>query len=338
MILAIESSCDDSSLALYDENKLELIYHKKISQELEHNKYGGVVPELAARLHTQALPALLESVSEYFFKINAVAVVNEPGLSVSLLPGVSMAKSISIALNIPLIAVNHLIGHVYSLFLNSKIKLPLGVLLVSGGHTMILDIENDGKVNLVASTGDDSFGESFDKVAKMLSLGYPGGLAVQNMALKSKKKDRFDFTVPLMHSPRIEYSFSGLKNQVRLCIEDIKNKNQVVKQDDIYDICYAFENAACAHIVNKLEKVFLLKKWKNFGVVGGASANLNLRNRIEKICQNMNCNLILAPLDFCSDNAAMIARASVGKLLNGEFTDINELEIRPKSIIDGIYV
>ncbi|MBN7288933.1 MULTISPECIES: tRNA (adenosine(37)-N6)-threonylcarbamoyltransferase complex transferase subunit TsaD [Campylobacter] len=336
MILGIESSCDDSSIALLDIKNLKLLYHKKISQESEHSPFGGVVPELAARLHTRALPALLEEIKPKFKDIKAIAVTNEPGLSVSLIGGVSMAKALSVALNVPLIAVNHLVGHIYSLFLDCEARFPLGVLLVSGGHTMVLDIDAVGKISLLAGTSDDSFGESFDKVAKMMRLGYPGGVAVQNLARQCKNKDRFKFTIPLLYDKRLEYSFSGLKNQVRLEIEKIKGENLVDKtdhelsNDDMADICYAFENAACAHIMDKLAKIFKEHSFKRFGIVGGASANLNLRSRIERLCLESGCELLLAPLEFCSDNAAMIARAGREKYLKGEFVKHNELNINPR--------
>lgn len=347
LILGIESSCDDSSVALIDIENLKLVYHKKISQDEQHSKFGGVVPELAARLHTAALPRLLEEIRENFKDIKAVAVTNEPGLTVSLVGGVSMAKALGISLNVPLIAVNHLVGHIYSLFLEEEARFPLGVMLVSGGHTMILDIDASGDIKLLASTMDDSFGESFDKVAKMLDLGYPGGVEVEKAAQRCVAKDRFKFTVPLLADPRTAYSFSGLKNQVRVEIEGLKalnsGKNLNPQSDtskpnldpklsfaDIADICYAFENAACAHILNKLERVFAERKFKRFGVVGGASANLNLRLRIEKLCAKFECELLLAPLKFCSDNAAMIARVGREKYLKNEFVKFNELKINPR--------
>ena len=328
MILGIESSCDDSSVALIDEGALEQMYYKKISQEEEHAIFGGVVPELAARLHTKALPALLNDILPNLKDINAIAVTNEPGLSVSLIGGVSMAKSLSIALNIPLIAVNHLVGHIYSLFLGHEATFPLGVLLVSGGHTMILEINENGEILELASTSDDSFGESFDKVAKMLDLGYPGGAVVQENALLCEDKERFKFTVPLLHDKRLEYSFSGLKNQVRVEISKLEIITHT--QKDIADICYAFENTACEHILNKLEKVFKLRNFKRFGVVGGASANLNLRKRLETLCQKNECELLLAPLAFCSDNALMIARAGREKYLKKEFISHDKLTINPR--------
>ena len=333
MILAIESSCDDSSIALFDIKNLKLVHHKKISQDEEHSKFGGVVPELAARLHTAALPKLLEEVKSNFKDIKAIAVTNEPGLSVSLVGGVSMAKALSVALNAPLIAVNHLLGHIYSLFLESEAKFPLGVLLVSGGHTMILDIDENGKITTLAATMDDSFGESFDKVAKMLDLGYPGGVHVEKAAKSGC--ERFSFTVPLLGDKRLAYSFSGLKNQVRTQIEELRRDGNLTSKD-ISDICYAFENTACKHIMNKLEKVFKERKFRRFGVVGGASANLNLRSRIENLCSKFECELLLAPLKFCSDNAAMIARAGREKYLKNEFVKFNELKINPRVKFDEV--
>ncbi|MDD7600577.1 MAG: tRNA (adenosine(37)-N6)-threonylcarbamoyltransferase complex transferase subunit TsaD, partial [Campylobacter sp.] len=222
MILAIESSCDDSSVAIMKASDFSLVHYEKISQEKEHAKYGGVVPELAARLHTAALPEVILRAKEHFSALKAIAVTNEPGLSVSLLPGIVAAKALATALNLPLISVNHLVGHIYSLFLSEPIKLPLGVLLVSGGHTMILGISETGVISVLGATSDDSFGESFDKSAKMLGLGYPGGPQIQNLALKGDDR-AYDFSLPLKGTKRLEYSFSGLKNQVRLACLELEN-------------------------------------------------------------------------------------------------------------------
>ncbi|PSM53208.1 N6-L-threonylcarbamoyladenine synthase, TsaD subunit [Campylobacter blaseri] len=331
MILGIESSCDDSSLALMEKDNFKLLFYEKISQELEHSKYGGVVPELAARLHTAALPNILEKIKPYFKEILAIAVTNEPGLSVSLISGVSMAKSLSVALNIPLISVNHLIGHIYSLFLDREIELPLGVLLVSGGHTMILEIDEDKNIEILAITSDDSFGESFDKVAKMMGEGYPGGLVIENLA-KNSNEDRFKFTIPLKGDKRVEYSFSGLKNQVRVAIEKLGN----LSLQDKSDIAYSFQKAACLHIMDKLKIVFKNKKFSKFGVVGGASANLYLRQNLQNLCDEYGCELMLAPLKFCSDNAAMIARVGVDKYKKSEFIDYQNLAIRPRSNLEKL--
>lgn len=326
MILAIESSCDDSSLALMDAKTYELKHYCKISQEIEHAKYGGVVPELAARLHTKALPDMLESIRPFFKDIKAVAVTNEPGLSVSLASGVAMAKSISLALNLPIITVNHLIGHIYSLFLDKDEEFPMGVLLVSGGHTMVLHIDENLQINVLVKTGDDSFGESFDKVAKMMGFGYPGGQIIENLAKNGDDKS-YNFTVPLLHDKRLQYSFSGLKNQVRLAVESVENKTK----DDFENIAACFQKTACAHICDKLEKVFRIYKFKKFGIVGGASANMLLRSQIEQICAKYGSSLHLAPLKFCSDNAAMIARAAIYKYKKRDFTNISDIQINPKS-------
>lgn len=323
LILGIESSCDDSSFALMDVQNYDLVFYEKISQEEKHSEFGGVVPELAARLHTQILPTLVQKISPYFSQIKAIAVSNEPGLSVSLISGVSVAKALSISLKIPLIAVNHLIGHIYSLFLNDDFQKPLGVLLVSGGHTLVLDI--DKKVEILAKTSDDSFGESFDKVAKMLGFGYPGGQIIENLAKNGD--DKFDFTIPLLHDKRMEFSFSGLKNQVRLKIEEF-GKN--LQNNDICDIAASFQKTAVLHILNKLEKICKERNFKNFGVVGGASANLYLREKLQNLADNFDFKLNLAPLKFCSDNAAMIARVGVEKFRKKEFVDYKNLQIYPK--------
>ncbi|MDX4064898.1 tRNA (adenosine(37)-N6)-threonylcarbamoyltransferase complex transferase subunit TsaD [Aliarcobacter skirrowii] len=327
MILAIESSCDDSSISITKIDTLELVFHKKISQELQHSIYGGVVPELAARLHIEALPKILEECKEYFKDLKAVAVTNVPGLSVTLTEGVAMAKAISIALNIPIIAVNHLKGHIYSLFIEKDAIFPITVLLVSGGHTQIVEANSLTQMSLLARTLDDSFGESFDKVSKMLNLGYPGGPIVQEYSLKGDM-NRFDFPIPLSQSPKIEFSYSGLKNAVRLQIESLERTT--LTQQDKYDISASFQKAAVEHIMQKLRKLFKQKSIKNFAIVGGASANLFLRSQIEKLCEKYNTNLYLSPLKYCSDNAAMIGRVAVEQFKQQDFTSIDNLDVQTR--------
>ena len=336
-----------------------LIHYEKISQEKEHAKYGGVVPELAARLHTAALPAVILRAKEHFSALKAIAVTNEPGLSVSLLPGIVAAKALSTALNLPLISVNHLVGHIYSLFLSEQIKLPLGVLLVSGGHTMILDISESGVISVLGATSDDSFGESFDKSAKMLGLGYPGGPQIQNLALKGDDR-AYDFSLPLKGTKRLEYSFSGLKNQVRLaCLElensripysviprldrgissensKIPSENSRIPSQQKANIAASFERVACLHIIDRLKLAFSSQKWARFGVVGGASANLRLRGMLENLCASYDCELLFAPLEYCSDNAVMIARAAVAKYHNKDFCE--NLEMHPRSSLENLKI
>ena len=317
-----------------------LIHYEKISQEKEHAKYGGVVPELAARLHTAALPEVILRAKEHFSALKAIAVTNEPGLSVSLLPGIVAAKALSTALNLPLISVNHLVGHIYSLFLSEQIKLPLGVLLVSGGHTMILDISESGVISVLGATSDDSFGESFDKSAKMLGLGYPGGPQIQNLALKGDDR-AYDFSLPLKGTKRLEYSFSGLKNQVRLACLELENsripsENSKIPSQQKANIAASFERVACLHIIDRLKLAFSSQKWARFGVVGGASANLRLRGMLESLCASYDCELLFAPLEYCSDNAVMIARAAVTKYHNKDFCQ--NLEMHPRSSLENLKI
>ena len=329
LILSIESSCDDSSLAITDIETNKLVYHKKISQELQHSVYGGVVPELAARLHIEALPKILEECVEYFPKLKAIAVTNAPGLSVTLTEGVTMAKALSISLNLPLIAVNHLKGHIYSLFIEKDEILPMTILLVSGGHTQIIEANSLNDMKVIASTMDDSFGESFDKVSKMLGLGYPGGPVVQEYGLKGDE-NRFDLPIPLKQSPKIEFSYSGLKNAVRLEIEKLENQEGGITLQDKYDICASFQKTAVAHIMQRLKKLFKQDVPKNFAIVGGASANIYLRTQLEEMCAKHKTNLYLSELKYCSDNAAMIGRVAVEQYKQNDFISIDEIDVQSR--------
>jgi len=328
LILSIESSCDDSSIAITDIQTKKLIYHKKISQEIDHSVYGGVVPELAARLHAEALPKILQECTPYFQDLKAIAVTNSPGLSVTLMEGITMAKALSISLDLPLIAVNHLKGHIYSLFIEEESKLPSTILLVSGGHTQLLEANSLNDIQIIGETMDDSFGESFDKVAKMLGLGYPGGPVVEKHALQGDE-DTYELPIPLKQSPDIAFSYSGLKNAVRLIIEKEKN-NDNLSTTTINNICASFQKAAIAHIMMKVKKYFKLKRPKQFAIVGGASANKMLRTKIEKLCDEFQTKLFLSELKFCSDNAAMIGRVALEQYLQKEFTDIKTIDIQTR--------
>ncbi len=329
MILSIESSCDDSAIAITKIDTNELLFHKKISQEIEHSVYGGVVPELAARLHIEALPKILEECKHYFKDLKAIAVTSAPGLSVTLMEGVTMAKALSLSLSLPLISVNHLKGHIYSLFIEKDTTLPVTTLLVSGGHTQIIEVQSLNDMKIVGSTSDDSFGESFDKVAKMLGLGYPGGPIVEEYSQKGDN-NRFDFPIPLRQSPNIEFSYSGLKNAVRVQILKLEENNELTQQDK-YDICASFQKAAVAHIIMKLKKYFKQVQPIRFAIVGGASANLYLRKEIDILLKVFRCDeLLLADLKYCSDNAAMIGRVAIEQFKENDFIDINDIDISPR--------
>lgn len=337
MILSIESSCDDSSLAVTSIQDCHLLYHKKISQDSHHSVYGGVVPEIASRMHAIHLPFLLKDVFKHFHPKNfkAIAITSRPGLSVTLIEGLMMAKTLALDLKIPLIDVNHLKGHVYSLFINKKKAIhPLSTLLVSGGHTQILESYSHKDMTLVAESLDDSFGESFDKAARMLSLPYPGGPEIQKL---SQEYDRLHpnipalipFPIPLKHHKSLAFSFSGLKNALRLQIQKSDLKDGFTK------ICIAksFEVAACIHLVQQIQRYFKKSKNEYFSLVGGASANLTLRKMMEDLCKKYNKTLLLADLQFCTDNAAMIGRIAVESYLKGEFCkDILSLQPHPKSL------
>lgn len=434
LILSIESSCDDSSLALTDIDTYTLIYHRKISQERAHNLYGGVVPEIASRLHCESLPLVLADMKAFlssggeishesdlcendlcedlrgknpFGAIRAIAITTQPGLSVSLLQGLMMAKTLCASLNVPIISINHLIGHFYSLFIGkSHATMPMSVLLVSGGHTQILEANRADEFVVVASSKDDSFGECFDKVAKMLNLGYPGGSIIEQYAKKHEKivkskeanaknglnqsDDLCDLSplpLPLKSSKELAFSFSGLKNATRLLIQsfldshasgttsDTKSstrtkssldfasshtsntnsnhnpnptsnfasspartldKENILSEREIAHICASFQEVAISHICDKLTRYFVQKLEQNqpvqtLGIVGGASANLALRSAILDICERYGANLILAPLEFCADNAAMIGRAGIEEYLAGNFSDTHSLEISPRN-------
>jgi N6-L-threonylcarbamoyladenine synthase len=337
MILSIESSCDDSSIAITDIQTKELLFHKKISQEADHAHYGGVVPELASRLHAIALPQILEGLKSYFPKLQAIAVTNQPGLGVTLLEGISMAKTLALLLKIPLIEVNHLKGHIYSLFIEKESINPMLVLLISGGHTQIIKVESFEKMQLLATSMDDSVGESFDKVAKMMGLGYPGGPIIEKLALDGNE-DRFAFPVPLRNSNLLAFSLSGLKNAVRLEIEKLGGKESINQQDKS-DISASFQKAIKLHLIQKSKKIFKQESIRDFAIVGGASANLYIRKAYEKLCSEFNKTLHLAPLQYCSDNAAMIGRYALESYQKKEFVDPNSIDIKvTKKLQNGDYL
>jgi N6-L-threonylcarbamoyladenine synthase len=325
LILSIESSCDDSAVAITEISTCKLLFHKKISQELEHSVYGGVVPELASRLHAEALPRILELCRPYFSELKAVAVTTTPGLAVTLVEGVTMAKAIGIALNIPIIGVNHLKGHIYSLFIEKETQFPLTVLLVSGGHTQVIEASSFEDMKVVAATSDDSFGESFDKVAKMMDLGYPGGPQIEKLAKDGDRK-RYPFTIPLHQSPLIAFSYSGLKNAVRLAVLE-------GTKEDYKDIAASFEHIAVAHLIQKLKKYFKINPPKHFAIVGGASANLYLRKQIEALLAPYNATLLLSELKYCSDNAAMIGRVAIDMYNKEMFTSHDALHVSSRSVL-----
>ena len=325
MILSIESSCDDSSIAITEISTKKVLYHKKISQEAQHSCYGGVVPELASRLHAVALPEILKETKPYFEKLKAIAVTNQPGLGVTLLEGIAMAKTLSTLLEIPLIPVHHLKGHIYSLFIEKEATFPLLILLISGGHTQVIRVEHFEHMEILATSIDDSVGESFDKCAKMMGLGYPGGPLIEALARKGDE-NRFELPVPLRNSPLIAFSLSGLKNAVRLQVEALGGSDKMSEQDRA-DLSASFQKAVKLHLLQKSKKIFAKEKIKDFAIVGGASANQYIRNAYQELCNEFGKTLHVAPLQYCSDNAAMIGRYALEAYQKKHFIDPNEIDI-----------
>ncbi|MBD3843115.1 MAG: tRNA (adenosine(37)-N6)-threonylcarbamoyltransferase complex transferase subunit TsaD [Campylobacterales bacterium] len=323
MILSIESSCDDSSISITRIETKKIVFYKKISQESEHSEFGGVVPELASRLHAVALPQILEETKNFFPQLKAVAVTNGPGLSVTLMEGVEMAKTISAVLNIPIIAVNHLKAHIYSLFIEKETIFPILVLLISGGHTMIVKVESLNSMQIIASTMDDSIGESFDKCAKMMNLGYPGGPEIEKLA-NLGDGNRFNFPVPLSNSPLLAFSLSGLKNAVRVQIEQLGGAKNLSEQDK-RDISASFQKAITTHLLQKSKKILTNQNIKDFAIVGGAAANESIRDAFASLCGKLNIMQHFVELRYCSDNAAMVGRIAIDYYLNNQFTDYKNI-------------
>ena len=328
MILSIESSCDDSAIAITNITTCSLVFHKKISQELKHSPHGGVVPELASRLHIQALPKILAKCEPYFDMLKAVCVTTEPGLNITLTQGIMMAKAISISLGIKYIKTNHLSGHIYSLFINQPTSFDdnICVLLISGGHTQILNANGYQNNTILANTSDDSFGESFDKVARMLDLGYPGGAIIEQLAKQGDERF-FNFPTPLSknkQNAKLEFSFSGLKNAVRLQIQELKESNSLTHKN-ICNICASFQRVAVEHLYKKTKLLLQTNstfRGKKFAIVGGASANLYVREKFSQLCKEYDMEIIFAPLEYCSDNAAMIGRVGIEQYKNGDFSNV----------------
>jgi N6-L-threonylcarbamoyladenine synthase len=234
-----------------------------------------------------------------------------------------MAKALCLSLNIPLIAVNHLKGHIYSLFIEKETSFPMTVLLVSGGHTQVIEVTSLEEMEMVATTMDDSFGESFDKVSKMMELGYPGGPVIEKLA-KEGDEDRYPMPLPLSQSPLIAFSYSGLKNAVRLVSLE-------AEEEDYPDIAASFQKAAVGHLTQKLKKYFKTNPPRHFAIVGGASANLYLREKIETLLKPFGARLSLAKLKYCSDNAAMIGRVAIEMFEKDMFTPLDEVKTEPRT-------
>jgi len=328
IILGIETSCDDtcSALVKISAGKVSVLKNIVSSQANLHKKYGGVVPEMAARAHIESIiPIISETVGNKKTKIDAIAITTGPGLITSLHVGVETAKTISLAWKIPIIKTNHIEGHIYSCALEknyNQIKYPAMALVASGGHTELIAIKNPGKYSLVGRTRDDAAGEAFDKSAKMLSLPYPGGPEISKRALTGDPK-AFEIPRPMIKDG-FEFSFSGMKNAIRLLIEKEKAKSKKISKKTTDNICASVEQAIVDVLVEKSIKAIEKFKPKTFIIGGGVSANkkirLEIQNRFPK-----NIKIMFPDEKYCSDNAAMIAAGAYFKAKDKKFNKIEKI-------------
>jgi N6-L-threonylcarbamoyladenine synthase len=339
LILAIETSCDETAAAVIEGKGDRLTLRSNIvsSQIKIHQKYGGVVPEVAAREHVlNILPVIEEALtqagvkrSEAHKKLAALVVTTGPGLITSLLVGIETAKTLAYVWNLPIVSVNHIEGHIYSNFINNKPTLPALILTVSGGHTQLVLMKNHLHYKTIGETRDDAAGEAFDKAAKLLGLGYPGGPLVSKKAREYNplSKNKFPPIIlprPMIKDTSFDFSFSGLKTALLYAIrDDIHYKKR------ISEYCYEFEQAVVDVLVTKT-----LRAAKKFNVTsvmlaGGVAANSTLRKKLASEVENLGLNFSMPAFEYTTDNAAMIAAAGYFKFKAGHTTPWQKLKVDP---------
>jgi N6-L-threonylcarbamoyladenine synthase len=327
LILGIESSCDETGLALYCSNN-GLIGHVLNSQVELHRLYGGVVPELASRDHIQfilpLLDELLKKTSSTMEDIDAVAYTKGPGLSGALLVGASVAESLAFSLGIPTIPVHHLEGHLLSPFLEeNQPHFPFLALLVSGGHSQLIHVKQLGDYEIIGDTLDDAAGEAFDKSAQLLGLGYPGGAALSKLAQQGNEK--FSLPRPLVNSDDLNFSFSGLKTAVL----NLVKKQSPLSDADKADIAFSFQESITDVLVSKSLKALEQRNLSTLVISGGVGANQQLRQKLKEASIKFNFHLYFPSLEFCTDNGAMIAIAGYMRNQLSKKTDY-EFSVRPR--------
>ena len=309
IILAIESSCDDTSAAIL---KNETILSNIIAGQDVHSEYGGVVPELASRAHLQnivpVVHAALKKANIKKEELDAIAFTKGPGLLGSLVVGTSFAKTMALALDIPLLDVNHMYGHVLAHFIDDQNKpkpsFPFLCMTVSGGHTQLVLIEDHLKMSIVGTTIDDAAGEAFDKSAKMLGFPYPGGPLIDKYA-QNGDDSKFKFAKPLVKN--YDYSFSGLKTSILYFLQKEVKKNPDFVKENRDDLCASIQKTIVDVLFKKLILASKELNIKEIAIAGGVSANSELRERLEKEGRNRNWNVFIPRFEYCTDNAAMIA-------------------------------
>lgn len=322
IVLAIETSCDETAVAIL-RGRHEVLSHRVASQAGIHAKYGGVVPEVASRNHLAILPQLVhEALAEARLsttQIDAFAATTGPGLAAALLVGASAAKGLALGAGRPFLAVNHLEGHLLSPFFGEDL-IPAHVsLIISGGHTLLFDVEGYGRYRLLGRTLDDAAGEAFDKVAKILGLGYPGGAEVDRLAQKGNPA-RFHFPRSMIASGDFNFSFSGLKTSVKYFLEN------GFRTGDLPDICASFQEAVVDVLVAKALKAAKVCNRSLLALSGGVSANVRLGKKIAQACEKSGCRWRTPPQELRTDNALMIAYAASHRIDRASPIDV---DIRP---------
>lgn len=318
VILAIESSCDETSVAICNNGKITA---NVIANQTIHENYGGVIPELASRVHQQNIvPAVQQALTIAKVnknELNAVAFTRGPGLLGALLVGVSFAKSFALALNLPLIAVNHMQAHILAHFIDDpKPNFPFLCLTVSGGHTQIVLVKNFFDMEIVGETLDDAAGEAFDKTAKILNLPYPGGPLIDKYAQLGNPM-AFKFPVPQIKE--LNYSFSGFKTAILYFIRDKQKENANFIAENLNDICASVQYSIVNILLNKLKKAAKQYQITDIAIAGGVSANSGLRTALMQLEQELGWSVYIPAFQYCTDNAGMIAIAGHYKYLAGDF-------------------
>ncbi len=327
LTLGIETSCDETSFAIL-KGERKVLSNVVVSSLKEHKEFGGVVPEIASRAHLETLLACLKlslkKAKVSLKQIDLIAVTRGPGLMGSLLVGLSSAKALSMALKKPLVGVDHVIAHVYSgMMSDPKLKFPFLGLAVSGGHTLLIEMKSPSRYEILGRTIDDAAGEAFDKVAKMLGLGYPGGPEIDRLS-RGEDTNKFFFTRPILTQDSLDFSFSGIKTAVFYKVENLK-KNKPLSLRDKKALCAGFQESVCDVLVQKSVRAAKTRKLKAIVVGGGVSANSRLRALFTKAGRQENLKIVFPDMSFCQDNAAMIA--GLGAALHREGRQKDGLEL-----------
>ena len=331
-ILGIETSCDETGVAIYDEEK-GLIANQLHTQIALHADYGGVVPELASRDHIRKLAPLLQAALQEAHltakDIDGIAYTSGPGLVGALLVGSTVARSLAYAWNVPAIGVHHMEGHLLAPMLEENSPhFPFVALLVSGGHTQLVRVDGVGRYELLGESIDDAAGEAFDKTAKLLGLDYPGGAALARLALKGTP-NRFAFPRPMTDRPGLDFSFSGLKTFAANTLHQVMKDEGELTEQSKADIAYAFQEAVVDTLAIKCKRALKQTGLKRLVIAGGVSANKQLRQTLAELMQQLGGEVFYPQPQFCTDNGAMIAYAGFLRLKQGQQQDL-AIEVRPR--------